>query len=103
MRPVRRVLAATAVLAVAALTGCSPDEAPAPAVKAPVVKPVLLEPYGGCDEAWQAPGSAGAADCRALGWEVTARGAFPPCPASWSNGYVLTKTFSDGSFRCDPR
>lgn len=28
------------------------------------------QPYGGCDEAWQAPHSAGADDCRALGWTV---------------------------------
>lgn len=28
------------------------------------------QPYGGCDEAWQAPHSTGADECRALGWTV---------------------------------
>lgn len=32
-----------------------------------------VQPYGGCDEAWQAPRSPGAADCRDLGWTVTGR------------------------------
>jgi hypothetical protein len=30
-------------------------------------------PYGGCDEAWQAPRSPGADLCRARGWSVSAR------------------------------
>ena len=29
-----------------------------------------VEPYGGCDEAWQAPLSEGAAYCRTLGYEI---------------------------------
>lgn len=29
-----------------------------------------VEPYGGCDEAWQAPHSEGAAYCRSLGYDV---------------------------------
>lgn len=36
----------------------------APAAKA-------AQPYGGCKEAWQAPTSQGAADCRAQGWTIT--------------------------------
>lgn len=31
------------------------------------------QPYGGCKEAWQAPHSAGAQDCRDHGWVVRAR------------------------------
>jgi hypothetical protein len=31
------------------------------------------EPYGGCDEAWQAPLSDGAMECRMLGWTVRPR------------------------------
>lgn len=31
------------------------------------------QPYGGCAEAWQAPQSQGAADCRKAGWLVKAR------------------------------
>ena len=30
-------------------------------------------PYGGCDEAWRYPASAGAQDCRDAGWTVTRR------------------------------
>lgn len=30
-----------------------------------------VQPYGGCKEAWQAPRSAGARQCRAHGWTVT--------------------------------
>jgi hypothetical protein len=32
--------------------------------------PSWQQPYGGCDEAWQAPQSTGADDCRAHGWTV---------------------------------
>lgn len=31
------------------------------------------QPYGGCDEAWQAPRSAGADACRDHGWTVRTR------------------------------
>jgi hypothetical protein len=31
------------------------------------------EPYGGCAEAWQAPRSPGAQQCRELGWTISAR------------------------------
>src|SRR5262245_63358868 len=31
------------------------------------------QPYGGCAEAWQAPHSKGADECRAHGWTVRAR------------------------------
>lgn len=31
------------------------------------------QPYGGCDEAWQAPRSQGAAHCRSHGWLVRPR------------------------------
>jgi hypothetical protein len=31
------------------------------------------QPYGGCDEGWQAPRSAGAQDCRDHGWIVRSR------------------------------
>lgn len=31
------------------------------------------QPYGGCKEAWQAPHSKGAAECRSHGWTVTKR------------------------------
>jgi hypothetical protein len=31
------------------------------------------QPYGGCDEAWQAPRSAGAQACRDHGWIVRSR------------------------------
>lgn len=31
------------------------------------------QPYGGCKEAWQAPHSAGADECRAHGWVISAR------------------------------
>jgi hypothetical protein len=31
------------------------------------------QPYGGCDEAWQAPHSAGAQDCRNAGWTIRKR------------------------------
>ena len=30
-------------------------------------------PYGGCDEAWQAPHSLGAQDCRDMGWTIRPR------------------------------
>lgn len=50
------------------------------------------QPYGGCDEGWQAPRSAGADDCRALGWTIRKRlvvnnhgrvvvHAMPSCPS----------------------
>lgn len=63
------------------------------------------QPYGGCDEAWQAPHSAGAQECRDHGWTVRPRlvvsphsilrySALPPCtfedasggpiPCSWN-------------------
>lgn len=32
-----------------------------------------VEPYGSCAEAWQAPRSAGADDCREMGWTVRPR------------------------------
>jgi hypothetical protein len=32
-----------------------------------------VPPYGGCDEAWQAPRSEGAAWCRSHGWTVWSR------------------------------
>lgn len=31
------------------------------------------QPYGGCDEAWQAPTSDGAKHCRSHGWTVRSR------------------------------
>lgn len=31
------------------------------------------QPYGGCKEAWQAPHSAGADECRAHGWHISSR------------------------------
>lgn len=34
------------------------------------VKAHSAQPYGGCDEAWQAPHSAGAGWCQARGWTV---------------------------------
>jgi len=30
----------------------------------------VTQPYGGCKEAWRYPHSAGADDCRALGWTI---------------------------------
>ncbi|MGA8257996.1 MAG: hypothetical protein WB767_15610 [Nocardioides sp.] len=36
------------------------------------------QPYGGCDEAWQAPRSEGAAHCRAHGWIVGRRVVISP-------------------------
>lgn len=33
-------------------------------------EPAVREPYGGCDEAWQAPHSEGADLCRELGWVI---------------------------------
>lgn len=48
-----------------------PDVSPSFTVEVVPVK--WTEPYGGCDEAWQAPQSAGAWECRAHGWIVTAR------------------------------
>lgn len=35
--------------------------------------PAHAAPYGGCEEAWQAPQSKGAQACRASGWTVRAR------------------------------
>ena len=32
-----------------------------------------VQPYGGCKEAWQAPSSEGAAECRAHGWLIRPR------------------------------
>ena len=54
------------------------------------------EPYGGCDEAWQAPRSPGAELCRALGYSVSARFVLSP------RGVVLHSSlphcrFEDGS------
>lgn len=54
------------------------------------------EPYGGCDEAWQAPRSPGADLCRALGYSVSARFVLSP------RGVVLHSSlphcrFEDGS------
>lgn len=40
------------------------------------------QPYGGCDEAWQAPRSAGAEHCRDHGWTVRHRFVINP------RGYV---------------
>jgi hypothetical protein len=40
---------------------------------APLVTERWQQPYGGCDEAWQAPSSAGADECRAHGWTIRAR------------------------------
>ncbi len=39
---------------------------------------IPAEPYGGCAEAWQAPHSTGAEDCRRLGWTVTSTRSVPP-------------------------
>ena len=39
------------------------------------------QPYGGCAEAWQAPQSAGAEECRAHGWIVRPR--FVVGPHGW--------------------
>lgn len=64
------------------------------------------QPYGGCKEAWQAPASAGAAECRQHGWTVKARivvrpdhvavhNTLKPCAAEDSR----TLCFWDGSYR----
>jgi len=39
----------------------------------PTQQPAKQQPYGGCDEGWQAPRSIGARECRALGWVVRPR------------------------------
>lgn len=39
-------------------------------VTAPNADAAQDQPYGGCDEAWQAPRSAGAAECRTQGWMI---------------------------------
>lgn len=36
------------------------------------------QPYGGCEEAWQAPHSAGADQCRSHGWTVRSRMVLDP-------------------------
>ena len=56
----------------------------------------VLEPFGGCDEAWQAPRSTGADRCRELGYTVSARFLLSP------RGVVLHSSlphcrFEDGS------
>lgn len=44
--------------------------APANAAPDPTYSSSWRQPYGGCDEAWQAPHSTGADECRAHGWTV---------------------------------
>lgn len=54
------------------------------------------QPYGGCDEAWQAPQSTGAQDCRDHGWVVRHR--LVVGPHHWVHYSTLPScTFEDGS------
>ena len=58
--------------------------------------PAAAQPYGGCDEAWQAPKSEGAEWCRDHGWTVRARYVIGPA------GYLRYSSlpscrFEDGS------
>lgn len=54
------------------------------------------QPYGGCDEAWQAPHSIGADQCRAHGWTVRSR--LVVGPHRWVHYSTLAScTFEDGS------
>jgi hypothetical protein len=62
MKAIKRVVTATLLVLLTA-TGLA-TIAPAPAQ-------AWTQPYGGCDEAWRYPRSAGARDCRADGWIVT--------------------------------
>lgn len=50
------------------------------------------QPYGGCKEAWRYPHSAGADDCRALGWTIKRRITVKP------NGIVLRSTLPHCSY-----
>lgn len=47
------------------------------------------QPYGGCDEAWQAPRSPGARDCRLHGWTI-------------QRGFVLRPNNTVAYLRMDP-
>jgi hypothetical protein len=51
------------------------------------------QPYGGCKEAWQAPRSQGAADCRAHGWVVRPR--LVVSPRTWVRHSTLPHCPSD--------
>lgn len=51
------------------------------------------QPYGGCDEAWQAPRSAGAAHCRSHGWVVRPRVVIGP--KGWVQANRLPALSSD--------
>lgn len=56
------------------------------------------QPYGGCDEAWQAPRSAGAQACRDHGWTVTSHLVLSQHKVvRWSN--LESCRFEDGSGR----
>lgn len=80
LRATLLAVVAPTLLVIGAAPFC-PDDTPAPAPVHSVNRPVEpttpapaeppAEPYGGCDEAWQAPDSPGADDCRSLGWTVT--------------------------------
>jgi len=72
--PMRSLVAFRAVIAVsvAAFVGAFLYLSVAPAAQA------WTQPYGGCKEAWQAPQSQGAVECRAHGWIISREDAFSP-------------------------
>lgn len=77
----RRTLLAASVLAVSVL------HSPAAA----------HQPYGGCDEAWQAPRSAGADHCRDHGWTVRPRVVISP--RGWVRAIRLPQCRAEDDFR----
>jgi hypothetical protein len=56
------------------------------------------EPYGGCDEGWQAPRSQGADDCRDMGWVVKAR--LVVGPNGWVHVVRLPRCATEDGGRC---
>jgi hypothetical protein len=56
------------------------------------------EPYGGCDEAWQAPHSEGADWCREHGWTVRSR--FVIGPKGWLRANRLPDCRQEDSLNC---
>lgn len=61
-----------------------------------VDRAAAAEPYGGCDEAWQAPDSPGSDWCRDHGWTVTRK--IVVGPRGWVRANRLPAcTFEDGS------
>lgn len=82
-----RNLAATAAVAATLLVN-------SPAVAAP-------QPYGGCDEAWQAPKSAGAQECRDLGYTVHRKFVLNPArvPVAWRVDSCRTSATRNVCFR----